>query len=124
MAIWSIIAAPFTALVTAAKESYGLYMKKKIAKVEGEIRIQERVITGDIDYNVWAQRASQTSWKDEWLTLWTTAVVTAMFFPQTQVYVISGFEALNTSTPEWFAYCFVGMYVAVFGLKGWKMIRG
>lgn len=122
--IWQVLAAPFTALVTAAKDAYGLHMKKKIAKVEGEIAIQGKVITGDIDYNVWAQRAGETSWKDEWLTLWTTGVVTALFFPQTQGYVIKGLVALNTSTPEWFAYCFVGMYVAVFGLKGWKMVKG
>ena len=122
--IWQILAAPFTAVINAAKESYGLYMQKKIAKVQGEIAIQEKVITGDIDYNVWAQRASQTSWKDEWLTIWTTGVVTALFFPQTQGYVINGFVALNTSTPEWFAWCFMGMYVAVYGLKGWKGIKG
>lgn len=95
------------------------WMQIRHAKSQAKIAIQNRIATGDIDYNVAAQKGMAASLKDEFLVLWTCSVVTALFFPQTQDYVITGFEALN-KLPAWFATCFVGMYVATFGLKGWK----
>jgi len=113
----------FGGLVTAAKESYGLYMRKKIAKVEGEIAIQGKVVEGTLDYNTWAQKAGQSSWKDEYLTVWTTMLVTMHFVPiqSVQDALNTGWEALANTAPDWFGYCVVGMYVAVYGLKGWKI---
>ena len=99
------------------------WMLIRQAKTAAKIAIQDRIATGDIDYNIAAQKGAMASWKDEWLTVWTTAVVTALFFPQTQGYVANGFRVLQDATPPWFAYCFVGMYVAVFGLKSWKMVK-
>jgi hypothetical protein len=99
------------------------WMSIRAAKTQAKIAIQDRIATGDIDYNIAAQKGAMASWKDEWLTVWTTLVVTALFFPQTQGYVANGLRVLQDATPDWFAYCFVGMYVAVFGLKSWKMVR-
>jgi hypothetical protein len=111
----------FGGIIGTVKQLGSLWMKKKIAKVEGEIAIQHRIVAGEVDYNVWAQKAGMSSWKDEWLTLWTTAAVTLCFLPSTQPYMKEGFLFLKESTPDFFQYCFVGMYVAVFGLKGWKI---
>lgn len=112
----------FGGVVEAIKTLGALWLEKKKARVEGEIAINKAVAAGQIDYNVAAQYASQTSWKDEWLTIWTTSVVTACFIPGLQEYIITGFAALG-SLPAWFTYCFIGMYVAVFGLKGWKEFK-
>jgi hypothetical protein len=100
-----------------------MWMANRRAKSDAKIAIQARIATGEIDYNVAAQKGMAASLKDEFLVLWTTGVVTALFFPQTQEYVAKGFFMLEKSTPDWFAYCFVGMYVAVFGLKGWKIFK-
>ncbi len=113
----------FGPVVGAVKELGSLWMKKKIAKVEGEIQIQQRVVAGELDYNTWAQKAGMSSWKDEWLTIWTTALVTAHFMPGLNGYLKNGWDALANVAPDWFGYCFVGMYVAVFGLKGWKIFK-
>lgn len=95
------------------------------AKQKAKTAVQERIISGEMDYNVAAQQASQTSWKDEWLTLWTTALVTAHFIPSPGIQdaLKTGWSSLATVAPDWFGYCFVGMYVAVFGLKGWKIFQ-
>lgn len=117
------LALVFGPIVGAVKELGGLWMKKRIAKVEGEIAIQNKVVSGEVDYNVWAQKAGQTSWKDEWLTIWTTMLVTAHFIPHSGIQnaLKVGWTNLANVAPDWFGYCFVGMYVAVFGLKGWKI---
>jgi hypothetical protein len=111
----------FGPVISTVKELGGLWMKKKIARVEGDIAIQQKLLGGDIDYNVWAQRASQTSWKDEFLTLFTCGIFALCFIPATQPAMKEGFLFLKDSVPDWFSYCFVGMYVAVYGLKGWKI---
>jgi hypothetical protein len=111
----------FGPIVSTVKELGGLWMKKKIARVEGDIAIQQKLLGGDIDYNVWAQRASQTSWKDEFLTIFTCTIFALCFIPATQPAMKEGFLFLKESVPDWFSYCFVGMYVAVYGLKGWKI---
>ena len=41
--------------------------KTAIQKAEATIRMKEA--TGEIDWDLAAMRASQSSWKDEWLTL-------------------------------------------------------
>lgn len=99
------------------------WMAIRAAKSAAKIAIQDRIATGDIDYNIAAQKGAMASWKDEWLTIWTTLTVTALFFPQTQGYVANGLRLLTDACPEWFAWCFVGMYVSVFGLKGWKAYK-
>jgi hypothetical protein len=113
----------FGPVVGAVKELGSLWMKKRIARVEGEIAIQQQVVAGQLDYNTWAQKASTTSWKDEFLTLFTCAWLTACFIPSLQPVMEKGFMFLKTSTPDWFSYIVVGMYVAVYGLKGWKIFK-
>lgn len=117
--IWSIVKLALGPVAELGK----MWMSNRRAKSDAKIAIQNRIATGDIDYNTAAQKAGEASWKDEWLTLWTTGVVTALFFPQTQGYIANGFRILQDATPEWFAWCFVGMYVSVYGLKGWKTFK-
>jgi hypothetical protein len=82
-----------------------------------------RVTQGEIDYNSLAQQGMAASLKDEFLTIWITTMVTLHFYPPMQPYLERGWKALDTMAPDWFGYCFVGMFVAVFGLKGWKIFK-
>jgi hypothetical protein len=113
----------FGGITEAVKTLGGAWLQNKRVKMETEAKIQEKVVSGEIDYNTWAQRAGATSWKDEWLTIWTTGMVTACFIPRLQPYMEAGFKFLKDSCPDWFTWCFMGMYVAVFGLKGWKIFK-
>jgi hypothetical protein len=94
--------------------------KIQIAQAKIDARVKKETMYGEMDLT--AMSDMKFSWKDELLTIWTLAVVTGCFIPGLQVYVRDGFIFLEEATPDWFGYCFVGMYVAVFGLrtfKGW-----
>lgn len=125
--MWGIVASAvggaLKALISPALDLGKMWMEKKRAESEAKIAIQGKIATGDIDYNIASQKGAMASLKDEFLTIWTTMVVTALFFPQTQGYVANGLRILQDATPPWFSYCFVGMYVSVFGLKGWRMVK-
>jgi hypothetical protein len=111
----------FGGLVEAGKQLGSLWLTNKKAKIEGKIALSQALVKGDLDYNVAAQRASETSWKDEFLTLFTCGIFALCFIPYFQPAMKAGFLFLKDSVPDWFSYCFVGMYVAVYGLKGWKI---
>jgi hypothetical protein len=112
--IWKIITGGITSLV-------GSYIDYRKEKLVAKTAVQTQIAAGQIDYNVAAQEGMAASIKDEFLVIWTTGLVTLHFFPQFQPYLESGWNALANIAPDWFGYCFVGMYVAVFGLKGWKI---
>ena len=41
----------------------------KIAQAEAEAAVMQKKATGEIDWDVAQAKASETSWKDEWLTV-------------------------------------------------------
>ena len=106
------------------------WLKTRRVKAEGKIAIASAKVQGKIkreeaiaDMDMSAMNDMRFSWKDELLTIWTVSVVTACFIPGLQEYVKDGFVFLQTETPDWFGWCFTGMYVAIFGLrtyKGWN----
>ena len=100
-----------------------MWMAGRRAKSEAKIAIQARIATGEIDYNVAAQRGMAASWKDEFLVVWFTIVMSLNFYPPAQPFMEKGWKFMQASTPDWFAYCFVGIVVATFGLKGWKIFK-
>ena len=115
----------FGGAVTAIKELGSLWMKGKQAKQEAKALLQMNVAKGQIDYNVAAQQGMASSWKDEFLVVWFTTMVTAHFIPYKplQDALETGWDTLANTAPDWFGYCFVGMVVATFGLKGWKIFK-
>jgi hypothetical protein len=113
----------FGGVVTAVKELGSMWMSGKQKKHEAKMAHMDRVVQGQADYNSLAQRGMAASWKDEFLVIWFTIVMSLNFYPPAQPYMKEGWEFMQTSTPDWFAYCFVGIVVATFGLKGWKIFK-
>ena len=113
----------FGGVVTAIKELGTMWMKGKQQKHEAKMAHLGRVIQGEIDYNSLAQQGMAASWKDEFLVIWFTIVMSLNFYPSAQPYMEKGWKFMQASTPDWFAYCFVGIVVATFGLKGWKIFK-
>lgn len=121
-------------VVGLIKEIGGNWLKNRRIKQEGKIRINQAKIEAKVkrveqqgEMDIKAVEGMRFSWKDELLTVWTITIVTACFIPQLQPYIREGFIFLKTDTPEWFGWCFVGMYAAVFGLRtwvGWKKNKG
>jgi hypothetical protein len=117
--VWSVVKLALGPVVDLGK----MWMANRKAKSDAKIAIQGRIAAGEIDYNIAAQEGMAASLKDEFLVIWTTGLVTLHFFPSMQPQLETGWKALADIAPDWFGYCFVGMYVAVFGLKGWKIFK-
>ncbi len=113
----------FGGVVTAVKDVSTMWMQGKQKKHEAKMAHLNKVVQGEVDYNSLAQQGMAASLKDEFLTLWITALVTLHFYPPMQPYLKHGWKMLSEVAPDWFGYCFVGMWVAVFGLKGWKIFK-
>ncbi|MHA2350716.1 MAG: hypothetical protein ACXADL_13925 [Candidatus Thorarchaeota archaeon] len=117
--IWSVVKLALGPVAELGK----MWMANRRAKSNAKIAIQGRIAAGEIDYNIAAQKGMAASLKDEFLVVWTTGLVSLHFFPSVQPHLEHGWKMLAEVAPDWFGYCFVGMYVAVFGLKGWKIFK-
>ena len=113
----------FGGVVEATKQLGTMWMAGRQKKHEAKMAHLDKVVQGTIDYNSLAQQGMAASLKDEFLTLWITIFVTLHFYPPMQPFLEHGWDMLANKAPDWFGYCFVGMWVAVFGLKGWKIFK-
>ena len=56
--------------------------KVKVAKAEAEATVMQKKATGEIDWDVTQAKASESSWKDEWLTVvFTLPLILLLFGP-------------------------------------------
>jgi hypothetical protein len=110
----------FGGVVEAGKAIFGQWMETKRTKIIAQQALQTQIQKGEIDYNVAAQQGMAASFKDELVTIWMLTVMSFNFVPSMQPYMKKGWEFMQTSTPDWFAWAFVGMIVAIYGLKGYK----
>ena len=115
----------FKSIFGGVMELGSTWLKGKQAKQAAKAKMQMNIANGQIDYNVAAQTGMASSWKDEFLVVWFTTMVSIHFIPYQplQEALHIGWASLKNSAPEWFGYCFVGMVVATFGLKGWKIFK-
>ena len=113
----------FGGVVEATKQLGTMWMQGREKKHEAKMAHLARVVKGEVDYNSLAQQGMAASIKDEFLTLWITIFVSLHFYPPMQPYLKHGWTMLADVAPDWFGYCFVGMWAAVFGLKGWKIFK-
>jgi hypothetical protein len=121
--IWGLLTGGIGGVVKGFFDLGKTWLEGKQKKAAAKAEIATKIIMGDVDYNVAAQQGMQSSWKDEFLTVYTCSLLTLHFIPvpEVQEALQSGWTSLSTVAPDWFGYCVVGMYVAVYGLKGWKI---
>ena len=87
------------------------YLDGKVAVQKANAEIKVKQATGEIDWDIEAIRATQNSWKDEWITLllafcgdWGNQIVQA------------GFTALEVM-PAWYQYSLGGIVSASIGMR-------
>ncbi|NTU54838.1 MAG: hypothetical protein HGA79_01135 [Anaerolineales bacterium] len=73
------------------------------------------------DYDLEALKQTQTSWRDEYLTVLLSLPVIGSFFPVVQDSVVRGWEYLGKA-PMWFQVSWIGVIAATFGLR-WLYTR-
>jgi hypothetical protein len=83
-----------------------------------EIRKIERVaeINAIKDVSIAQVEESSKSLKDEWLTLFISGIIFCCFVPQTQPYMIKGFEILKTAPSE-ILWAIIIVFMGSFGVN-------
>jgi len=101
-----------------------LKQERELKKLEGKIKFEEaktqrfsESLTAD---NVWELESIRNSgWKDEWVLILLSIPLILVFIPQTQPYVLAGFETLN-QTPSWYRWLVVLIFSAIYGIRVWR----
>lgn len=89
--------------------------KTAVQKAEAQIRMKEA--TGEIDWELAAIRATQSSWKDEWLTIiFTIPLILSFCGDWGRQVVTDGFIALQ-SMPDWYQISLGAIVAASFGIR-------
>jgi len=95
----------------------------KVAKAKAEATIMEKKATGEIDWDLEMARGSQTSWKDEWLTILFSIPLVLAFVPGMEEIVANGFAQLE-AMPQWYQYSLGVIVAASFGVRSATRLFG
>lgn len=88
----------------------------KVAKAKAEAVVYQKQATGEIDWDLESIKGSQSSWKDEWLTIIFSIPLVMCFIPGMEEIVQNGFARLN-ELPEWYQYTLGVIVAASFGVR-------
>tara|TARA_B100000497_G_C7595304_1_gene357859 strand:- start:628 stop:978 length:351 start_codon:yes stop_codon:yes gene_type:complete len=82
-----------------------------------EAEIKKKQLTGEIDWDIEAIRSTQSSWKDEWITLlFSIPLILAFCGDWGNQIVQAGFTALEVM-PTWYQVSLGGIVSASIGLR-------
>jgi len=91
--------------------------KVKVAKAEAEAQIMLSRATSEADWEKIMAQGSQSSWKDEWLTILFSIPLILVFTGEWGRQVVqNGFVALD-SMPQWYSYTLGVIVAASFGVR-------
>jgi len=89
--------------------------KTQVKLVEAEIK--KKQLTGELDWDIEAIRATQNSWKDEWITLlFSIPLILAFCGDWGNQVVQAGFTSLE-AMPTWYQYSLGGIVSASIGMR-------
>lgn len=85
------------------------------AKITSALKIQEGEALHTIEWENLMAKASETSWKDEFVTIVISLPFLAAFFGQGQA-ATRAFQAMQEA-PEWYTYTFIAVFLAAIGIR-------
>lgn len=88
----------------------------EVALKNAEAIVYEKKATADIDWDLEAIKASNNSWKDEWLVILFSIPMIMAFIPGLEGVVARGFEQLDMM-PDWYQYSLGVIIAASFGIR-------
>ena len=93
------------------------YVDGKVQTQKVKAEIQKKQLTGEIDWDLEAIKATQSSWKDEWITILLSIPFLLCFInDDTRQMAFAGFQALEQA-PAWYTYSFGVVIAASFGIR-------
>ena len=90
---------------------------KTKAKAEAEAKVMVTQAESAADWETAMARASNQSWKDEWITILFSIPLILAFIPPAVPHVQEGFRVL-AGMPEWYQYGLSVIIAASFGVRG------
>ena len=94
------------------------------AKAEAEAKVMVSAATSTADWEKLMAKGSQSSWKDEWLTiLFSIPLILAFAGEWGRTIVAEGFAALEVM-PDWYQYTLGVIVAASFGVRSATMFFG
>lgn len=94
----------------------------KIAKAEAEAEVMKTAATHDSKWELIMAQSTQTSLKDEIVTVIVLIPVVLVFIPGMEDVVKNGFDRLN-ELPDWYQYLVFLVCSAALGIKGLDKFR-
>jgi hypothetical protein len=94
----------------------------KIAKAEAEAEVMKTAATHDSKWELIMAQSTQTSLKDEIVTVIVLIPVVLVFIPGMEGVVKNGFDRLN-ELPDWYQYLVFLVCSAALGIKGLDKFR-
>jgi len=94
----------------------------KIAKAEAEAEVMKTAATHDSKWELIMAQSTQTSLKDEIVTVIVLIPVVLVFIPGMEGVVQNGFDRLN-ELPDWYQYLVFLVCSAALGIKGLDKFR-
>ena len=116
MNILSILASPLTTIANAFLEIRKIKAEGAVRKAEAKVEKEVRIIQNQADYDTTAMKASESSWKDEYLVIILSMPFIGSFIPGVQDHMAKGWDYV-AKAPEWYQWCFYGAIIATFGLR-------
>ena len=96
----------------------GAMVEGKTAVKQAEAQTKMKIATGEIDWDIAAMKATENSWKDEWITLlFSIPLILAFCGDWGNAIVQAGFTALEVM-PDWYQYSLGGIVSASIGMRG------
>jgi hypothetical protein len=96
----------------------GTMIEGKTAVKQAEAQTKMKIATGELDWDLAAMKATENSWKDEWITLlFSIPLILAFCGDWGNQIVQAGFAAL-ADMPGWYQYSLGGIVSASIGMRG------
>ena len=124
--MWTLLPKAFdlvTGWLDNQQEKSKAKAQAEVALAQAEAEVFKRKALSESDWDLTALNNSESSWKDEYLTLVLSAPIVMCFVPGAEELVRNGFAQLD-AVPDWYKAMFAVVVAASFGVRAlskvWK----